>query len=136
MAVGEATQVRGGAAQVRAATSSPARASEMPSVLIAVCVRARLLARSAASIRPVVVGPVVPASAAARAAFLIWATIWSSPTAIESSPHATVNKCSAAAPPTRIRAIRRTSPTWTRPRAATRSATARVTCPAGPYAAA
>ena len=47
---------------------------------------------------------------AARAASLIWATIWSSPTAIESSPHATENKCSAAAPPTRMRARRKTSP--------------------------
>jgi hypothetical protein len=47
---------------------------------------ARLLARRAASIRPVMAGPVVPA---ARAVSLIWATICSSPTAIESSPHAT-----------------------------------------------
>ncbi len=44
----------------------------MPSVLIVVCVRARLLARSAASIRPVMAGPVVPAARAARAASLIW----------------------------------------------------------------
>jgi hypothetical protein len=136
MAVGEATQVRGGAAQVRAATSSPARASEMPSVLIAVCVRARLLARSAASISPVMTGPAVPAVAAARAAALSWGTIWSSPIAIESSPQATQNKCSAAAPPTRVRAIRRTSPARSRPREATRPATARVTCSAGPDAAA
>ena len=119
-----------------AARSRPARASEIPAVLIVVCVRARLLARSAASIRPEMTGPVVPAARAARAASLIWATIWSSPTAIESSPHATENKCSAAAPPTRMRASRRTSPAPTRPRAAMRSATARVTCPTGPDAAA
>ena len=96
----------------------------MPSVLIEVCVRARLLARSAASIRPVMAGPVVPAAAAARAAALSWATIWSSPTAIESSPHATENKCSAAAPSTRTRAIRMTSSTSSCPWAANRSATA------------
>jgi hypothetical protein len=80
----------------------------MPSVLIVVWVRARLLARSAASIRPVMAGPAVPAAVAARAASLIWATIWSSPTAIESSPHATENKCSIAVPPTRMRAVRST----------------------------
>ncbi len=108
----------------------------MPSVLIVVCVRARLLTRSAESIRPVMAGPEVPAAAAARAASLIWATIWSSPTAIESSPHATVNRCSAAAPPTRMRAIRRTSPVSIRPWLASTSATARATGPAGPWAAA
>jgi hypothetical protein len=70
---------------------------------------ARLLARSAASIRPVMAGPAVPAATAARAAALIWATIWSSPTAIDSSPHATENKCSAAAPPSRMLASPRTS---------------------------
>jgi len=41
-------------------------------VLIVVCVRARLLARSAASIRPEMTGPVVSAARAARAASLIW----------------------------------------------------------------
>ena len=105
-----------------------------------VCVRARLLARSAASIRPVTAGPVVRAAAAVRAAALTWATIWSSPTAIESSPHATENRCPAAAPPTRIRAIASTSPAGIRPRAPSRPATARttgpVTGPAGPDTAA
>ena len=105
-------------------------------MLIVVWVRARLLTRSAASIRLVTAGPVVPAATAARAAALIWATIWSSPTAIESSPHATENKCSAAAPPMWMRAIPRTSATGIRPRAATRFATARVAGPVAPSTAA
>ena len=110
----------------------PARASEIPAVLIVVSVRARLLTRSAASITPVTIGPEVPASAAARAAALIWATIWSSPTAIESSPHATENRCSTAGAPTRTPAICGSSSTGTPARAATISATARIIGSGGP----
>ncbi len=67
--------------------------------LMPVSVRARLPALSASRKRRLVIGPVVPSTSASSYARRTWPWISFSPTIIESSPAATLNRCRTASVP-------------------------------------
>ena len=88
-ATGDVAAVAGGAVE-RGADERGAALS------MSVSARERLPTRSACWKSTLSAGPTVPSSWPSRSASRVWPRIWPSPTAIESSPAATWNRCETA----------------------------------------